>query len=98
MTGNVFDCLIGRKNFLGLCIWDLNSKLLLKGHDHLNCVQAVQAQVSLEIYSWIDLQVNIVNSMRTLAIQLEFDDQEILELQPNSVENSPCFRRPSRSA
>lgn len=38
-----------RMNFVGLAVRDLDTELLLDGHDHLHGVQGVQVQVVLEV-------------------------------------------------
>lgn len=51
VCGDVVYGVCCRHNLVGLAVWDLNGKLLLKRHDNLHGVQAVQAQVLLKVRS-----------------------------------------------
>lgn len=52
---NIADRVRRRHDLVGLAVRDLNRKLLLKRHDNLHGVQAVQAQVLLEVRCRRDL-------------------------------------------
>lgn len=49
VAGNVVDCVLHRENLVCVGVGDLHRKLLLKGHDQLHHVQAVEAQVLFKV-------------------------------------------------
>jgi hypothetical protein len=56
MRGNEVNCRFDGVNLLCLVIWDLEAKFFLKGHDNLNCIQAIKSEVLLEMSIWCHLQ------------------------------------------
>jgi hypothetical protein len=51
---------------VGLLVWNLNAELFLDGHHHLYCVQAVQAQVVLEMRGGANLEGSVRETTRIL--------------------------------
>lgn len=54
-------CIRGGKNFVCLCIGDLDAKFLFKCHYYLHSVQAVQTQIFLEVSTRCDLRLRRVS-------------------------------------
>ena len=49
MLQHVLDRVLAAVDLLGVCVRDLNGKLVLKGHDHLDGVERIEAEVVHEM-------------------------------------------------
>lgn len=97
MAGNVVHCIFYREDFVCICIWDLDLELLLKGHDQLYNIQAVQPKVLLKVCRRQHLHVH--NSGNSSSSSYSIDPKPLLKgtlcshtVQSLEIQHSRRFR------